>query len=185
MPRSYSNRRLERQRKSVSVWFARRTFGAKLRLIAILIFIVWLCGITLPYMIIDALASSFADEGALPGDSRSPLQQIQDEGVVGAAAVLPFVETATPTPTDTPSPTPTPTITPSPTSTPIPTNTATPTYTPTPTETPTPVFTPTPTETPTRTFTRAPAAPTTPPETPTPEPPPPPMSIFGWLVCGS
>jgi hypothetical protein len=80
-------------------------------------------------------------------------------------AALPFVETATPTPTETSTPTETPTPTSTVTETPIPTWTPTPTNTPTPTETPTPIFTPTPTDTPTRAFTRAPLPPT---ETPTP-----------------
>ncbi|MCG3208233.1 MAG: hypothetical protein FOGNACKC_01835 [Anaerolineae bacterium] len=173
--RSYTNRKIERQRRSLSVWFAKRTMGAKLRLMAIAIAIVWVCGIMVPYLIIDALAASFADDGALPGDTRSPLEQMREDGAVGAAAVLPFVETATPTPTDTPTRTPTPTVTHTPTATPIPTNTPTPTMTPTPTETPTPVFTPTPTDTPTRTFTRVPPTPT---DTPTPEATPTPNVDF-------
>jgi len=164
--RSYTNRKIERQRRSISVWFAKRTLGAKLRLLAIAIALIWVCGIMAPSFIINALASTFADDGALPGDARSPLEQMREEGAVGAAAVLPFVETATPTPTETPTRTATPTTTPTPTETPIPTSTATPTFTPTPTETPTPVFTPTPTETPTRVFTRVPPTPT---DTPTPE----------------
>jgi CRP-like cAMP-binding protein len=177
-PASYSNRRLERQRKSLSIWFAKRTLGAKLRLLAISIALVWLCGIMVPSLIINALASTFADEGALPGDPRSPLQQMREDGAVGAAAALPFVETATPTPTNTPTPTMTPTNTPTPTETPIPTHTPTPTFTPTPTETPTPVFTPTPTDTATPTpilYTSTPRPPT---DTPTPEPTPTPNVDF-------
>jgi hypothetical protein len=168
-PRSLSNRRLSHYNRSISVWFARRTLGAKLRLLAIAIAIVWICGIMAPSLIINALASTFADNGALPGDARSPLQQMREDGAVAAVGMFPFVETATPTPTETPIPTDTPTQTATPTGTPIPTHTATPTLTPTPTETPTPLFTPTPTDTPTRSFTRAPAAPT---DTPTPEPTP-------------
>jgi hypothetical protein len=125
-----------------------------------------------PSLIINALAATFADEGALPGDDRSALQQISEDGAVGAVAVLPFVETATATPTNTPTPTHTPTETPTPTNTPIPTNTPTPTQTPTPTETATPIFTPTPTDTPTLAATRTPSPPTdtpTPTLTPTPD----------------
>lgn len=169
-PKSYSNRRLERQRKSLSIWYANRTLGAKLRLLAIAIALIWLCGIMMPSLIINALASTFADDGALPGDQRSPLQQMAEDGAVGAAAVLPFVETTTPTPTNTPTPTHTPTNTPTPTETPIPTNTPTPTFTPTPTETPTPVFTPTPTETATPTPIPVAIVPAAPTDTPTPEP---------------
>jgi CRP-like cAMP-binding protein len=177
-PQSYSNRRLERQRKSLSIWFANRTMGAKLRLLAIAIALVWLCGIMVPSLIINALASTFSDEGALPGDPRSPLQQMREDGAVGAAAVLPFVETATPTPTNTPTPTMTPTNTPTPTETPIPTHTPTPTLTPTPTETPTPVFTPTPTETPSPIPILNTATPSPPTDTPTPEPTPTPDVDF-------
>jgi CRP-like cAMP-binding protein len=171
-PRSISNRRLSQYNRSLSVWFAKRTLGAKLRLLAILIAIIWLCGIMVPSLIINALAATFADEGALPGDDRSALQQISEDGAVGAVAVLPFVETATATPTNTPTPTHTPTETPTPTNTPIPTNTPTPTQTPTPTETATPIFTPTPTDTPTLAATRTPSPPTdtpTPTLTPTPD----------------
>lgn len=169
--RSVSNRKLGQDNRSLSVWFAKRSLGAKLRLLAICIAIIWLCGIMLPSFIINVLASTFNDEGALPGDERSALQQISEDGAKGAVAVLPFVETATPTPSHTPTPTHTPTQTPTPTHTPIPTNTPTPTLTPTPTETPTPIFTPTPTDTPTRAFTSTPAPPTeTPTVTPTPTP---------------
>gem|GEM_PF-520942 len=170
-PRSVSNRKLSRYNRSLSVWFAKRTRGAKLRLLAISIFIIWLCGIMMPSFIINALAATFADDGALPGDTRSPIEQISEEGAVGAVGVLPFVETATSTSTTTPTPTDTPTQTSTPTETPIPTSTDTPTSTPTPTDTPTPVFTPTPTETPTPARTNTPRPPTeTPTVTPTPTP---------------
>ena len=168
-PRAVSNRKLTRQANSLSVWFAKRSLGAKLRILAFLLIIIWLCGIMVPSWLIQALAATFEDNGALPGDQRSVVMQVREDGAVGAIAALPFVETATPTPTETPTPTITPTQTPTPTETPIPTSTHTPTNTPTPTETPTPLFTPTPTDTPTRSFTRAPAAPT---DTPTPEPTP-------------
>jgi hypothetical protein len=177
-PRSYSNRRLSRYNRSFSVWFAKRTLGAKLRLLAFCIAIVWLCGIMLPSLIINALASTFSDEGALPGDNRSPLQQMREEGAAGAMAMFPFVETATPIPTETPLPTDTPTQTPTATTTPIPTYTSTPSVTPTPTETPTPVFTPTPTDTPTRELPAIAREPTDTPEPPTPEPTPTPDVDF-------
>ncbi|MCB0211467.1 MAG: cyclic nucleotide-binding domain-containing protein [Anaerolineae bacterium] len=167
--RSFSNRKLQEYNRSVSVWFAKRTLGAKLRLLAIAIALVWICGIMAPSLIINALAATFADNGALPGDNRSPLQQMKEDGAIAAVGVLPFVETATATQTSTPTPTQTPTQTATPTETPIPTNTPTSTMTPTPTETPTPVFTPTPTSTPTR-FIPVYVAPAEPTETPTPEP---------------
>ncbi len=174
-PRVYSNRKIERHNHSLSVWFAKRSLGAKLRILFVLLIIIWLCGIMAPSWIIQALAATFEDNGALPGDERSVVNQVRQDGAVGAVAILPFVETATPTPTNSPTPTVTPTQTPTPTETPIPTLTSTPTHTPTPTETPTPVFTPTPTDTPTRVFTRAPLPPT---DTPTPEATPTPNVDF-------
>jgi hypothetical protein len=170
-PRSVSNRRIGQYRNSFSVWFAQRSLGAKLRLLAVLLIIIWLCGIMAPSWIIQALAASFEDNGALPGDNRSIVNQVRQNGAIGAMAALPFVETATPTPSITPTPTETPTPTSTVTETPIPTWTPTPTNTPTPTETPTPLFTPTSTSTPTRAY-RPPAAPTdtpTPAATPTPD----------------
>ncbi|MBE7551113.1 MAG: cyclic nucleotide-binding domain-containing protein [Anaerolineales bacterium] len=177
-PRSMSNRRIGQYRNSFSVWFAKRSLGAKLRLLAFLLIIIWLCGIMAPSWIIQALAANFEDNGARPGDNRSIVNQIRFEGAKGAVAALPFVETATPTPTETATPTETPTPTSTVTETPIPTSTPTPTNTPTPTETPTPIFTPTPTDTPTRAFTRAPLPPT---ETPTPEATPTPDVDFALV----
>ena len=98
-PRSMSNRRMGQYRNSFSVWFAKRSLGAKLRLLAFLLIIIWLCGIMAPSWIIQALAANFDDNGARPGDTRSIVNQIRDEGAKGAVAALPFVETATPTPT--------------------------------------------------------------------------------------
>ncbi|GIK43318.1 MAG: hypothetical protein BroJett011_71510 [Chloroflexota bacterium] len=177
-PRSMSNRRIGQYRNSFSVWFAKRSLGAKLRLLAFLLIIIWLCGIMAPSWIIQALAANFEDNGARPGDNRSIVNQIRFEGAKGAVAALPFVETATPTPTETATPTETPTPTSTVTETPIPTSTPTPTNTPTPTETPTPIFTPTPTDTPTRAFTRAPLPPT---DTPTPEATPTPAVDFALV----
>jgi hypothetical protein len=173
-----SNRRIGQYRNSFSVWFAKRSLGAKLRLLAFLLIIIWLCGIMAPSWIIQALAANFEDNGARSGDNRSIVNQIRAEGAKGAVAALPFVETATPTPTETSTPTETPTPTSTVTETPLPTWTPTPTDTPTPTETPTPVFTPTPTDTPTRAFTRAPLPPT---DTPTPEATPTPAVDFALV----
>jgi CRP-like cAMP-binding protein len=165
---SRSSRRLDRENLSgFSVWFAQLSLGAKLRLLAIILIIIWLCGIMAPSWLIQALAANFEDNGAVPGDPRSIVNQVRQDGPRGALAALPFVETATPTPTETSTPTETPTPTSTVTETPLPTWTPTPTWTSTPTETPTPIFTPTPTDTPTRAFTRTPSPPT---ETPTPAP---------------
>jgi CRP-like cAMP-binding protein len=174
-PQVFSNRKLSRQGNSLSVWFAQRSLGAKLRILAFLLIIIWLCGIMVPSWLIQALAATFEDNGALPGDERSVVMQVREDGAIGAVAALPFVETATSTPTNTPTPSVTPTQTPTPTETPIPTSTPTPTNTPTPTETPTPVFTPTPTDTATPSFTSTPRAPT---DTPTPEATPTPNVDF-------
>ncbi|HEX9926023.1 MAG TPA: cyclic nucleotide-binding domain-containing protein [Anaerolineae bacterium] len=170
--RVVSNRRIQRYNSGISVWYAKLSMGAKLRLLAIMLIIIWLCGIMAPSWIIQVLAATFEDNGAVAGDDRSVVNQVREDGAVGAVAVLPFVETATSTPTMTPTPTTTPSQTPIPTETPIPTSTHTPTLTPTPTETPTPIFTPTPTDTATPSFTSTPRPPTDTPEptlTPTPD----------------
>ncbi len=174
-PWARSNRQLDQQENSLSVWFAQRSLGAKLRILVILLILIWLCGIMAPSWLIQALAATFEDNGALPGDERSIAMQVREDGAVGAMAALPFVETATPTPTETSTPTITPTPSSTPTETPIPTLTHTPTNTPTPTDTPTPVFTPTPTDTPTPSFTSTPRLPT---DTPTPEATPTPNVDF-------
>lgn len=156
----------------MSVWFAKRSLSAKVGISVFLILLIWLCGIAAPSFIINSLAATFEDEGALPGDERSILNQVREDGAVGAVAALPFVETATPTPSNTPTPTHTPTASATPTETPIPTLTHTPTNTPTPTDTPTPIFTPTPTDTPTPArpqSTRPPTDTPTPEATPTPD----------------
>jgi len=178
-----SNRKLQKQatataapsnRTSVSMWFAKRTIGAKFRLLFVILFVVWLCGIMLPWAIMDVLAASLNDGGALPGDNRTIAEQMRDDGAVaGMAAALPFVETTTPTTTPTPTPTDTPTATSTSTMTPIPTNTPTPTDTTTPTSTPTMVDTPTTTPTSTGVPTETPipqtSTPRPPTDTPTPE----------------
>jgi CRP-like cAMP-binding protein len=176
--RSVSNRKAIRDSGGVSVWFAQLSLGAKLRLLAVLLIIIWLCGVMFPSWIIQALAASFEDNGAMPGDKRSIINQVRQDGAIGMMAALPFVETVTATPTNSPTPTETPTPTPTITGTPLPTWTPTPTNTPTPTETPTPVFTPTPTSTPTRAFAPGPRAPT---ETPTPAPTPTPDVDFALV----
>jgi hypothetical protein len=173
-----SNRRLTRHNNSFSVWFAKRSLGAKLRLLFVLLVIIWLCGIMAPSFIINSLAATFEDNGALPGDERSILNQVRQDGAVGAVAILPFVETATTTPTTTPTPSTTPTASTTPTEPLIPTLTHTPTPTPPPTETPTPEFTPTVTDTPIPEATATARPPALPTETPTPEATPTPNVDF-------
>lgn len=170
--RSISNRRLSRYNNSISVWFAKRSLGAKLRLLAIAVALVWICGIMAPSFIISVLAATFSDQGAVPGSNRSRLDQMREQGAIAAVGVLPFVETVTPSPTPSPTASTTPTQTPTASPTPIPSATPTPTLTPTPTQTPTPVPTETPTPTPTSPIPIAmvPLPPTFTPEPPTPEP---------------
>jgi len=112
---------------SVASWFGAQSAGAKLRLIAVVVLLVWLIGVALPSAIISLLSNvdtpKVSDSLAAAG--------IQNRIVlIALAADLP-VQT-------------TPTYTPWPTETPIPTETFTPTDTPIPTETPVPTATPEP-----------------------------------------
>ena len=151
---------LSQAAENAAVWFNARTVGAKLRLAAVLLLLIWLCGVAAPMAVIRSLSSSgqvrTKDLAALVymETVKPPARQSQQAQIVALApTVLP----------------PTPTYTPLPTDTPIPTNTPTPTDTPTitPTPTDTPVPTPTPTDTP------IPPTPTPVPPTPTPIPPTP------------
>jgi len=171
-PRVASNRKIKRYNTSLSVWFAKRSKLAKIGILGLLLLLTWLCFVSAPWLIIDSLASTFEDNGARPGDKRSIVNQVRQDGALGAVAALPFIETVTPTPTETQTPTASPTASSTPTETPIPTLTPTPTETATPTNTPTPVDTPTETATPRPLFTNTPRAPTdtpTPAATPTPD----------------
>jgi CRP-like cAMP-binding protein len=150
-----------------AVWFATRSARVKLSILLLLVVFIWLCGITLPWIIIGGLSlAANLNLGGTPGYAyaQGNLDATLQPVVMGA---LPFVETVTATPTETSTPTPTPTVTPTPTETPIPTWTPTPV----PTDTPVPpTVTPTPVDTPTSTATprpARPAAPPTPTETPT------------------
>jgi hypothetical protein len=164
------------------VWFATRSPRVKLSILVLLVFIIWLCGITLPSAIIQKLAANLNGGENDPGYAyaRSDLESNTQPAVIliesvrenGAVAALPFVETVTPTPTPTSTPTDTPTITPTPTETPIPTWTPTPVPTDTPvppTPTPTPADTPTPTLVPDTPTPRPPTMTPTPSATPTPD----------------
>jgi CRP-like cAMP-binding protein len=142
-------------------WFKTSTTGAKLRLVAVILLLVWIIGVAAPALIINLLStgSPAPASGALvpastpiaaPAPAAAPAQKsgrsagksLQERVVlVALAADLPvkYTPTYTPWPTETPLPTPTFTPTATPTNTPIPTPTFTPTATPLPpTATPVP-----------------------------------------------
>lgn len=163
---------------SAAVWFTTRSRRVKVGLLLLLLLFVWLCMITLPSMLIHELSANLNGEnGAVQqayarngGEGNGSSGLLQGMPAQGVAAVLPFLETITPTPTHTPTPTDTPTVTPTPTGTLLPTWTPTPTITPTPTRTPSPTSPPaTPTSRPRVRATRAPTDTPTPPPTPTPD----------------
>jgi hypothetical protein len=139
---------------SATSWWGARSRGAKIRLVAIILLLIWLIGVAAPAVIISLLSQAPAS-----GVSRSrPLavRGITERVVlVALAADLPvdITPTYTPWPTETPIPTATFTPTATPTETPIPTATFTPTNTPIPpTNTPVP-----PTSAPVRAVAQAPA----------------------------
>ena len=136
---------LSRAANSTTGWFASRSTGAKLRLIAIILLLIWLLGIAAPAAVIQLLSST--NTGSVSNAAASAVfsQRIVR---VAMAADLPVQATVT--------------YTPWPTETPIPTATFTPTATPTNTPTATPTFTPSPT----------PIPPTATPVPPTPTPRP-------------
>jgi CRP-like cAMP-binding protein len=112
-------------------WFASRSTGAKLRLVAIVLLIIWLLGVAAPSVVISLLS------GNEPGSARSVQANILDSSaLVAFAADMPAgaVRTYTPWPTETPIPTLTFTPTSAPTETPVPTATDVPA----PTDTPVP-----------------------------------------------
>ncbi len=157
----------------LSTWFANIPVGTRFGLFILFLLIVWICGIVGPFSIIEALAATLKiNQTQLENESASSSNTITS-GISqsGLVAMLPFVETTTPTPTVTQTPTQTPLPSATVTQTPIPTFTYTPTPTPTPVDTPTPTATPTETPTPTVTSTRTPSVPTDTPTTlPTPTP---------------
>ncbi|NOZ04837.1 MAG: cyclic nucleotide-binding domain-containing protein [Chloroflexi bacterium] len=101
-------------------WYAASSRGVKVRLALLTLAVMWICGVSIPAMLVSATGG----EGLV------------DNAVNGAIAL---VRSPTPTPTDTPTPTATPTWTPTatPTNTPLPTATFTATPVP-PTATPVP-----------------------------------------------
>ncbi len=135
-------------------WWSRSSTGAKIRLIAVIVLLLWVLGAA-TIAIINQLV------GQTTGVSRTPPMAagFQERAVLVALAEdLPIdvTPTYTPWPTETPLPTPTFTPTATPTNTPIPTATFTPVP---PTETPVPpTKTPVPTKVPVRAVAKAPAA---------------------------
>jgi CRP-like cAMP-binding protein len=115
-------------------WFESRTTGAKVRLVAVVLLLVWLLGVAAPWLILNLLSNGSPTPAPRP--ARTAARTLQERVVrVALAADLPvkFTPTYTPWPTETPLPTPTFTPTATPTNTPLPTATPIP-----PTATPIP-----------------------------------------------
>ncbi len=143
---------LHRAAGAAPSWWSQSSTGAKVRLVAVIVLLLWVLGAAAIAVINSLVAQN-------TGVSRSaPIAAgFQERAVrVALAADLPVDVTATytPWPTETPIPTATFTPTPIPTETPIPTATFTPTDTPVP-----PTDTPAPTRVPVRSVARAAAAP--------------------------
>jgi len=122
-------------------WFGARSTGAKLRMIAVIVLLIWLLGVAAPLAIISLVSSNSAPSAAPRPVSRAPAAFRDRVVMVALAEDLPVdvTPTYTPWPTVTPLPTATFTPTPTPTDTPIPTPTLEPTETPIPpTATPVP-----------------------------------------------
>ena len=159
---------------ALSNWFTHVSVGTRFGLFILILLLVWICGIVVPFSIIEALAATLnITQAQVDGESASSSNTLVNGlSSSGLVAILPFVETTTPTPTATDTPLPSPTPSATITQTPIPTFTYTPTPSPTPVDTATPTPTPTETATPTRTpvpVTRAPTDTPTPLPTPTPD----------------
>ncbi len=121
---------VSRATDSATSWWSRSSTGAKFRLIAVILLLIWLLGVAAPSAIISLL--SRADNVSM-SNTVSRASIAERSVLIALAADLPVEVT--------------PTFTPWPTETPIPTPTFTPTATPTNTPTPTPTFTPSPTPT--------------------------------------
>jgi CRP-like cAMP-binding protein len=121
-------------------WFGARSTGAKLRMVAVILLLIWLLGVAMPLAIISLVSSNGAPSAPRPV-SKVPSAFRERVVMVALAEDLPVdvTPTYTPWPTETPLPTATFTPTATPTDTPIPTPTFTPTVTPIPpTATPVP-----------------------------------------------
>ncbi len=140
---------------NLTIWFQSRTVGMKLRLVAVVLLFIWLCGIAAPLSLFGAISQRASSLDArnvvavtqkslrIPGAAAIAMNSQQTVALaagrneqIAATPTWTSAPTKTPVPTDTPLPTATPTNTPVPTDTPVPT--ATPTYTPPPTRTPRP-----------------------------------------------
>lgn len=115
---------------SATSWWSRSSAGAKFRLIALVLLLIWLLGVAAPSAIISLLSRA---ESVSMSNTVARTSIAERSVLIAMASDLPLEVT--------------PTFTPWPTETPIPTPTFTPTATPTNTPTPTPTFTPSPTPT--------------------------------------
>lgn len=133
---------VSRAADSATSWWSRSSAGAKFRLIAVVLLLIWLLGVAAPSAIISLLSRA---ENVSMSNTVSQASLSERAVLLALAADLPVdaTPTFTPWPTETPIPTPTFTPTATPTNTPIPTPTFTPsptlTFTPVPTNTPRPV----------------------------------------------
>jgi CRP-like cAMP-binding protein len=118
---------------SATSWWGRSSLGAKFRLVAVVLLLIWLLGVAAPAIIISLLSQAPAVSSSRSMAS-SQMSVADSAMLVAMAADLPeeTMPTYTPWPTETPIPTPTFTPTATPTETPIPTATFTPTETPVP-----------------------------------------------------
>jgi CRP-like cAMP-binding protein len=136
-------------------WWSRSSTGAKIRLVAVVVLLLWVLGAAAV-----AIINSLVSQNTGVSSATLAAGSYQDHAVrVAMLADLPtdVKPTYTPWPTETPIPTPTFTPTATPTNTPIPTATFTPVP---PTNTPIPpTDTPVPTRVPVRVVAQAPAAP--------------------------
>ncbi len=140
-------------------WYRTRSRGTKLRVWAIVLLFIWLCGIAVPVTLFSAISQQ-------PTSSARRIVSITQDSVqrtLGRTAPAVFAQgESLAMVQQQPEIPPTPTWTPPPTETPVPTDTpeptATPTVTPPPTATPEPTATPTPLPPPTRPPVRAAAA---------------------------
>jgi CRP-like cAMP-binding protein len=120
---------LSRSADRAASWFGARSTGAKVRLVALVLLLIWLIGVAAPSAIISLLAQngSRSVSNDLAGIVNQPVML-----AMASEQSLPETPTFTPWPTETPIPTATFTPTATPTETPIPTATFTPTATPIP-----------------------------------------------------
>ncbi len=130
---------VEKASGSATSWWGTATTGAKIRLVALILLLIWLIGIATPLAIMSMRQNNPASRSMNSARQRPDVRS--QVVLLALAADLPVqtTPTYTPWPTETPMPTATFTPTATPTETPIPTATFTPTETPVPpTSTPVP-----------------------------------------------